>query len=50
MLGLWALHCLLNLSLLDFRATVIRAALTVAMFPLASFALGRAQRAMMGAG
>src|SRR5215472_3471369 len=50
MVGLWALHCVLDLSLLDFRATVIRAALTVAIFPLASFALGRAQRAMMGAG
>lgn len=49
MVGLWALHCVLDLSLLDFRATIIRAALTVAMFPLASFALGRAQRAMMGA-
>jgi hypothetical protein len=29
---------------------VVRAALTVAMFPLASFMLGRAQRAVMGAG
>jgi rod shape-determining protein MreD len=50
MLGLWILHCVLDLSLLDFRIAVIRAALTVAMFPLASFMLGRAQRAMMGAG
>ncbi len=50
MLGLWALHCLLDLSLLDFRNAVIRAALTIAMFPLASFMLGRAQRAVMGAG
>jgi rod shape-determining protein MreD len=49
MFGLWALHCILDLSLLDFRATVIRAALTIAMFPLASITLGRAQRAMMGA-
>jgi rod shape-determining protein MreD len=46
--GLWALHCLLDLSLLDTRNTIIRAALTVAMFPLASFTLGRAQRAVMG--
>ena len=50
MLGLWALHCVIDLSLLDFRNAVIRAALTVAIFPLASFMLGRAQRAVMGAG
>ena len=50
MFGLWALHCILDLSLLDFRNAVIRAALTVAMFPLASFMLGRAQRAVMGTG
>lgn len=50
MLGLWGLHCILDLSLLDFRNAVIRAALTIAMFPLASFVLGRAQRAVMGAG
>jgi len=50
MLGLWALHCMLDLSILDFRNAVVRAALTVAMFPLASFMLGRAQRAVMGTG
>src|SRR3984885_3188396 len=50
MFALWVLHCLLDLSLLDFRNTVIRAALTIAIFPLASFLLGRAQRAVMGAG
>jgi rod shape-determining protein MreD len=50
MLGLWALHCMLDLSVLDFRNAVVRAALTVAMFPLASFMLGRAQRAVMGTG
>jgi rod shape-determining protein MreD len=50
MLGLWVLHCILDLSLLDFRSVVIRAALTIAFFPLASFMLGRAQRAVMGAG
>jgi len=50
MLGLWALHCVIDLSLLDFRNAVIRAALTIAIFPLASFLLGRAQRATMGAG
>jgi rod shape-determining protein MreD len=50
MVGLWVLHCLLDLSLLDFRSTVIRGALSIAIFPLASFLLGRAQRAVMGAG
>lgn len=50
MLGLWGLHCILDLSVLDFRNAVIRAALTIAMFPLASFMLGRAQRAVMGTG
>ncbi len=50
MFGLWGLHCVIDLSLLDFRNAVIRAALTIAIFPLASFMLGRAQRAVMGAG
>jgi rod shape-determining protein MreD len=50
MLILWALHCLIDLSLLDFRNTVIRATLTIAIFPLASFLLGRVQRALMGPG
>jgi rod shape-determining protein MreD len=50
MFALWLLHCILNLSLLDFRFTVVRAALTVAIFPLASFLLGRAQRGIMGTG
>ena len=50
MFGLWALHCMLDLSLLDFRNAVIRAALTIAVFPVASLMLGRTQRAMMGAG
>jgi hypothetical protein len=43
-------HCLLDLGLFDFRNTVIRAALTIAIFPLASLLLGRAQRAVMGTG
>src|SRR3984957_7624432 len=41
--ALWAFHCILDLILLDFRNTVIRAVLTIAIFPLASFLLGRAQ-------
>jgi rod shape-determining protein MreD len=49
MLVLWALHCLVELSFLDLRATVFRAVLTIAIFPVASFALGRTQRALIGA-
>ena len=48
MLGLWALHCLLTLALFDLRSTVFRTVLTVAIFPVASLALGRTQRAAMG--
>jgi rod shape-determining protein MreD len=49
MLALWALHCLLQLSLFDLRTTVFRTVLTIAIFPVASFALGRTQRALMDA-
>jgi rod shape-determining protein MreD len=49
MLGLWALHCLFDLTFFDPRNAVFRAVLTVAIFPVASFALGRSQRAVMGA-
>jgi rod shape-determining protein MreD len=48
MFGLWALHCLLDATLLDIRTTIFRAVLTVAFFPAASFLLGRTQRALMG--
>jgi hypothetical protein len=48
MFGLWALHCLLDATLLDFRSTIFRAVLTVAFFPAASFLLGRTQRALTG--
>ncbi|HTV88096.1 MAG TPA: rod shape-determining protein MreD [Stellaceae bacterium] len=47
--GLWLMHCLMQLSLSGFRATVFRTVLTIAIFPAASFALGRTQRALMGA-
>jgi hypothetical protein len=49
MLFLWALHSLLAAEVLDFRSAVFRGVLTVAAFPLASFLLGRTQRALMGA-
>src|SRR5579884_1949213 len=45
MLGLWALQCLLQFSVFDLRTPVFRAVLTIAIFPAASFALGRTQRA-----
>ncbi len=48
MLGLWGLHCLMQFSLFDLRTTVFRTVLTVAIFPVGSFVLGRSQRAVMG--
>src|SRR5439155_1513196 len=48
MLGLWALHCAIELSILDLRNTIFRTVVTIAMFPVASFLLGRAQRGLMG--
>jgi rod shape-determining protein MreD len=50
MLFLWMLHCWLDGVLVDFRGTVFRAVLTVSMFPMASYLLGRTQRIVMGAG
>jgi rod shape-determining protein MreD len=50
MLFLWALHCLLDGVLVDSRGTVFRAVLTISVFPIASFLLGRTQRTLMSAG
>jgi rod shape-determining protein MreD len=49
MLGLWTLHCVLQLALFDPRSAIVRAAVTVALFPAASLVLGRSQRALIGA-
>ena len=49
MLFSWALHSLLAAELLDLRGPVLRAVLTIAVFPIASFLLGRSQRALIGA-
>ena len=49
MLLWWALECAVQFSLFDLRSTVFRTVLTIAVFPVASFALGRSQRALMGA-
>lgn len=48
MLFLWTLHSLLAAELLGFRGTVFRVVLTIAVFPIASFLLGRSQRAFLG--
>src|SRR5437764_3653357 len=45
MLTVWALHCLVQLTIFDLRSTMFRTVLTIAVFPVASFALGRTQRA-----
>jgi len=50
MLFLWTLHSLLAAELLDFRGTVFRAVLTISVCPVASFLLGRTQRALMSEG
>jgi rod shape-determining protein MreD len=50
MLFLWTLHSVLAAELLDFRGAVFRAVLTISLFPVASFLLGRTQRTFMSAG
>jgi rod shape-determining protein MreD len=49
MLFSWVLHSLLAAELLDLRGPVLRAVLTISVFPIASFLLGRSQRALIGA-
>jgi rod shape-determining protein MreD len=49
MLGLWMLDSLLQAEAVEFQSTVFRAILTISLFPIASFLLGRTQRALMGA-
>ena len=49
MLFSWALHSLLAADFLDLRGPVLRAVLTITVFPIASFLLGRSQRALNGA-
>ena len=50
MLFLWALHSLLAGNVLELREPILRAALTISIFPVASLLLGRTQRAIIGAG
>jgi rod shape-determining protein MreD len=47
LLGLWALHCLLEFSFINPRNTVFRMVLTIAVFPAGSFLLGSTQRALI---
>ena len=49
MLFSWTLHSLFDGELLDLQGPVLRAVLTIAVFPIASFLLGRSQRALIGA-
>lgn len=48
-LALWGIQCLLTGLMIAPRNAIFRATLTVSLFPVASFLLGRAQRALMGA-
>ena len=50
MVGLCLLDSLLEGELVEFRGGIFRAVLTISLFPIASFLLGRTQRALMGAG
>jgi hypothetical protein len=45
---LWALECVLACQLFGITDSVFRAALSAALFPIASFVLGRTQHAVMG--
>jgi rod shape-determining protein MreD len=49
MLFLWVLHSLLAGQLLGLRGPMLQAVLTISIFPIASFLLGRSQRAVSGA-
>jgi rod shape-determining protein MreD len=50
MLGLWILHSLLEAEMSEFQTAIFRGMLTMSLFPVVSFLLGRAQQALMGAG
>jgi hypothetical protein len=49
MLFSWTLHSLFDRELLDLGGPVLRAVLTISVFPIASFLLARSQRALIGA-
>jgi rod shape-determining protein MreD len=49
MLFSWTLHSLLAAELLELRGPVVHAVLTISVFPIVCFLLGRSQRALIGA-
>jgi rod shape-determining protein MreD len=50
MLGMWSVQSLLELRAVEIRGSIFQTVLTVSLFPIASFLLGRTQRALMAAG
>lgn len=48
MVGLWLIHSALVLRFVGFGPSIYRAVLTISLFPLLSFPLGRLQRALIG--
>ena len=50
MLGLWILHSLLEAEMSEFQTGIFRGLLTMSLFPVVSFLLGRTQQTVMGAG
>jgi rod shape-determining protein MreD len=48
--GMWALNCALSWRLFSVDDSVFRAALTITLFPIASFLLGRTQHTLMEPG
>ncbi|MFZ3234160.1 MAG: rod shape-determining protein MreD [Stellaceae bacterium] len=50
MVGLWVLRSVLAFELVGLADLVFRAWLTISLFPIASFLLGRVQHALIGAG
>jgi rod shape-determining protein MreD len=49
MLFLWSMNCLLAGELLDLRSPSLCAVVTISLFPIAGFLLGKSRRALAGA-
>ena len=50
MAGLWMLHSVLAFHFIGFTGSVFRTALTISLFPILSYLLGRIQFAPIGTG
>jgi hypothetical protein len=50
MAGLWMLHSVLAFQFIGFTGSVFRTALTISLFPILSYLLGRIQFAPIGTG